>query len=79
MSAAAVAPEWMRSGIAPSVLASTAWSMRKFDRSAAAGDSPASSSSGVRLFAASASPVSAFVNPGPWCTLQTPARPLTRA
>jgi hypothetical protein len=34
---------------------------------------------GVRLFAASASPVIMLVSPGPWCTLQIPVRPLTRA
>ena len=53
--------------------------MRKFDVRAAAGVSPLSTSSGVRLFAASATAVIAFVRPGPWCTLQTPTRPLTRA
>ena len=53
--------------------------MRKFDRSAAAGTSAASSTSGVRLFAASVSPVIAFVSPGPWCTETTASRPLTRA
>jgi hypothetical protein len=53
--------------------------MRKFDRSAAAGVSAASTSSGVRLFAASVSPVIAFVSPGPWCTLHAVRRPLTRA
>ena len=35
-SAAALAPEWMRSGTAPRVVASAAWSTRKFERSAAA-------------------------------------------
>ena len=79
MSAAAVAPEWMRSGTAPSVAAIAGWSMRKFERIAARGASPASTSSGVRLLAASVSPVSMFVKPGPWWTLQTPTRPLTRA
>ena len=79
VSAAAVSPEWMRSGIAPSVRATPSWSTRKFDRSAAAGASPHTSSSGVRALAASVSPVSAFVKPGPWWTLHTPTRPLTRA
>src|SRR3954451_12477215 len=37
------------------------------------------SRSGVRALAASVNPVIAFVNPGPWCTLHTPTRPLTRA
>ena len=74
VSAAADAPEWMRSGIAPRVAAMPAWSTRKFERIAAAGASPAISSSGVRLLAASVSPVSALVKPGPWCTLHTPTR-----
>ena len=79
VSAAAVAPEWMRSGTAPSVAARPGWSTAKFERIAARGASPASTSSGVRLLAASVRPVSAFVKPGPWWTLQTPTRPLTRA
>src|SRR5439155_1124217 len=41
--------------------------------------SPASTSRGVRLLAASVRPVMVLVNPGPWWTLQTPSRPLTRA
>ena len=53
--------------------------MRKFEVSAAPGVSPASTSTGVRAFAASASPVTAFVSPGPWCTEHTPTRPVTRA
>ena len=53
--------------------------MRKFERSAAAAVSAASSTSGVRLLAASASAVSVLVSPGPWCTVQTPVRPVTRA
>ena len=79
VSAAAVAPEWMRSGTAPSVAVRPGWSIAKFERIAARGASPASTSSGVRLLAASVSPVSAFVKPGPWWTLHTPTRPLTRA
>ena len=47
-SSAALAPECTRSAAAPTVVASAAWSSRKFERSAAAGASPASSSSGVR-------------------------------
>ena len=58
---------------------SASWSIRKFDRSAAAGVSAASTSTGVRLLAASVSPVIVFVRPGPWCTLQAASRPLTRA
>ena len=65
--------------MAPTASTIAAWSMRKFDCSAAAGVSPASTTIGVRLFAASAMPVIAFVSPGPWCTLQTPSRPVTRA
>ena len=55
------------------------WSMRKLEVSAAAGASPASTSSGVRLLTASVSPVTVLVSPGPWCTLQMPTLPLTRA
>ena len=40
--------------------------MRKFERTAALGISAASTISGVRLLAASVSPVTAFVSPGPW-------------
>ena len=46
---------------------------------AAAGVSPARTSSGVEAFTASARPVIVFVRPGPWCTLHTPTRPVTRA
>ncbi len=53
--------------------------MRKFDVSAAAGVSPASTSKGVRLFAASVRPVSVLVRPGPWWTLQMPMPSVTRA
>ncbi len=53
--------------------------MWKLDVGAAAGDSPASTSSGVRLLTASVSPVTALVSPGPWCRLQIPTLPLTRA
>ena len=48
------------------------WSMRKFDRTAAPAVSAASTSSGVRLFAASAMPVIALVSPQPWCTRDAP-------
>jgi hypothetical protein len=78
-SATADAGAWMRSTTAPTDAAIAAWSTRKFDRSAAAGVSAASRSSGVRAFAASASAVTAFVNPGPWWTETTPTRPVTRA
>ncbi len=46
---------------------------------AAAAVSAARRTSGVRLFAASVRPVIALVSPGPWCTVQTPVSPLTRA
>jgi hypothetical protein len=52
--------------------------MRKFERTAAPGMSAASTSSGVRLLAASVNPVIALVSPGPWWTLQAARRPLTR-
>ena len=70
---------WTRSATAPTDVTSASWSIRKFERSAAAGVSAASTISGVRLFAASVSPVIAFVSPGPWWTLQSASRPLTRA
>ena len=67
-----------RSATAPTASTRPVWSIRKFERSAAAGVSAASTSSGVRLLAASVSPVIVFVSPGPWCTLQAAIRPLTR-
>ena len=79
MSATAVAAECTRSDTAPTDETSASWSILKFDRSCAAGVSAASSSTGVRDFAASVSPVIALVRPGPWCTDATPSRPLTRA
>ena len=78
-SSAALAGEWTRSAIAPTDSTRSCWSMRKLELSAAAGVSPASTSSGVRLLAASVRPVIVFVSPGPWCTLTTPTRPETRA
>ena len=67
-SATAVAGPWTRSATAPTDSTSAAWSILKFERICAAGVSAASSTSGVRIFAASVSPVIAFVSPGPWCT-----------
>ena len=55
-SSAAVFGLWTRSAIAPTDSTRSCWSIRKFDVSAAAGVSPASTSSGVRLLAASAEP-----------------------
>ncbi len=79
MSAAAEAGECSRSGTAPTAEARAATSMRKLDRTAAAATSAASTSSGVRLLAASVMPVIALVSPGPWCTLSRPVRPAVRA
>jgi hypothetical protein len=53
--------------------------MRKLERTAAPPVSAASTSSGVRLLAASVIPVSALVNPQPWWTLSTATRPDVRA
>ncbi|CNG73493.1 Uncharacterised protein [Mycobacterium tuberculosis] len=78
-SSRAVCGEWTRSGTAPTAAAIAAWSIRKLERTAAAAVSPATTSSGVPLFAASAMPVTALVRPGPWWTLTTPRPPLTRA
>ena len=78
-SSAAVFGLWTRSAIAPTDSTRSCWSIRKFEVSAAAGVSPASTRTGVRLLAASVRPVIVLVNPGPWCTLTTPTRPLTRA
>ncbi len=61
----------MRSDTAPTERAISACSKWKFDFTAPTGTSPASTSSGVRLLAASAMPVSALVSPGPGCTLQS--------
>ncbi len=66
VSATAVAGECTRSDTAPTAVTSASWSILKFERSCAAGVSAASSSTGVRLLAASVSPVIAFVSPGPW-------------
>ena len=51
--------------------------MKKFDRGLVA--SGASTTSGVRLLAASTIPVRALVKPGPWCTDSAVSRPDTRA
>ena len=78
-SASAVAGPCTRSTTAPTASTRPPWSMRKLDCSAADGVSAASSTTGVRLLAASVRPVIALVSPGPWCTLQAASRPLTRA
>ena len=66
-----------RSATAPTETASASWSIWKFERGEVA--SAASTTSGVRLLAASVMPVSALVSPQPWCTDSTPSRPLVRA
>jgi hypothetical protein len=76
---AAVSGPRTRSAITPAVAASPPWSILKFDQSASAGVSAASTSSGVRLLAASVNAVSVFVKPGPWWTLTTPIFPQDRA
>jgi hypothetical protein len=67
----------MRRNSAPTAAASPGRSTKKFDRGFVT--SGASTTSGVRLLAASVSPVSALVTPGPWCTLSTASLPDTRA
>ncbi len=79
MSSTAVAGPCTRSATAPTERTSASCSIRKFERIAAAGVSAATSTSGVRLFAASVRPVIAFVSPGPWWTLHAATVPLTRA
>ena len=77
MSSTAKPAECSRPGVAPTAVAIAATSMRKLDRGADA--SAASTTSGVRLLAASVMAVSALVSPGPWCSETTPGRPLSRA
>ena len=60
-------------------VAIAATSIRKLDRTAEAATSAASTTIGVRLFAASVIPVSALVRPGPWCSESTPGRPAVLA
>ncbi len=47
-------------------------------RTAPAEVSAATTTSGVRAFAASVRAVVVLVRPGPWWTVATPTRPLTR-
>ena len=63
-SAAVFAPR-TRSTIAPAAVARAPWSILKFDQNVSTGISAASTNTGVRFFAASASPVSELVKPGP--------------
>src|SRR5258708_28245904 len=79
VSATAVAGPCSRSATAPTDGTSWSWSIRKLERIAAAAVSAASSSRGVRLFAASVRPVIVLVRPGPWCTVHNPTRPVTCA
>jgi hypothetical protein len=78
-SASALAAEWTRSGTAPPERARPGWSMAKFERTAEAVASAASTMSGVRDLAASTMPVVAFVSPQPWWTDSRPTRPDMRA
>ena len=69
-------------GLVLVIVAAVAWGEPLPDLHAigwAAGVSAASSSTGVRLFAASVRPVIVLVSPGPWWTLHAASRPLTRA
>jgi len=59
-------PSAMKPGIPFGCEGSSLAPILKFDETAAAGVSPASTSTEVRLLAASASPVIMFVSPGPW-------------
>ena len=79
MSSTAKPGECSRNAVAPTEVARAATSMRKLDRTAALATSAASTTSGVRLLAASVIPVMALVSPGPWCSDRTPGRPLIRA
>ena len=54
-----------RSGTAPTLRISASWSMRKFEPTAEPATSAASTTSGVRLFAASVIPVIPLVRPQP--------------
>ena len=78
-SATAVSAPCTRSATAPTDSTNPSWSILKFDRNAPAGVSAASSTIGVRLFAASVRPVIALVSPGPWWTLHAATSPVTRA
>ncbi len=78
-SATAVRGAWTRSGTAPTARASPSWSTRKFERTAAAAVSAASTSMGVRLLAASVMPVMALVSPQPWCSESALTLRLVRA
>jgi predicted Na+-dependent transporter len=66
-----------RTGTAPTAVASAVWSTKKFDRGEVA--SAVTTTSGVRLLAASVIPVSALVRPHPWCRLSAATPPLVRA
>ena len=76
-SATTVAGVWIRSAMAPTEVSSAGWSIRKLERGPEL--SAARTSSGVRLLAASVSPVTVLVRPGPWCTLQAGSSPVIRA
>ncbi|WP_418607166.1 hypothetical protein [Georgenia sp. SUBG003] len=77
VSSTAAAAEVTRTGTAPTARARASWSTAKLELGEVA--SGASTISGVRLFAASAMPVMAFVRPQPWCTLSAAGPPEVRA
>ena len=64
-SATAVAGPYTRSTPAPTDATRSSWAILKFEVTAAAGASPASTSTGVWLLAASVRPVIVLVSPGP--------------
>ena len=74
---AAPAADVTRRGTAPTAAARAAWSTAKFERGAVA--SAARTTRGVRLLAASVTPVRALVRPEPWCTVTAACRALIRA
>ena len=78
-SASAVRAEVIRWACAPTARARASWSTSKFEPTAPAGVSAASTSRPVADLAASPIPVSAFVYPHPWCTDTAATRPVTRA
>ncbi len=72
----AASGEVIRTEVAPTERASDSWSTKKFDVGRVA--SAATTTSGVRLLAASAIPVMVLVRPQPWCTLTAATVPLIR-
>ena len=66
-----------RIGTAPTARASASWSTKKLDRGSVT--SAATTTTGVRLLAASVMPVIALVSPEPWCTVTAAGRSVVRA